>query len=152
MNESYDMMVANEIDSIVHNMKESYYHTYTVVRYWNSSWTKSHFLICHCSCNINQQVLPLHCFLQFYSMQCLYVNNRIMVSGHGHNLPLATHAAMAMSTIGFGNGCKQFKLSHKPGVAGLNCGGWQYNKHHYVTLLYFTYPRAHAPEITPVKS
>ena len=23
-----------------------------------------------------------------------------------------------------GNDCMQFKLSHKPGVAGLNCGGW----------------------------
>ena len=35
-----------------------------------------------------------------------------------------------------GNDCKQFKLSHKPGVAGLNCGGWQYNKRNF-TLLYY---------------
>ena len=27
-----------------------------------------------------------------------------------------------------GNDCIHFKLSHKPGVAGLNCGGWQYDK------------------------
>ena len=33
-----------------------------------------------------------------------------------------------MSSTGWGSDCKQFKLSHKPGVAGLNCGGWQYKK------------------------
>ena len=40
-----------------------------------------------------------------------------------HNLPLARHAAMDMSATGWGNDCIQFKLSHKPGVVGLNCGG-----------------------------
>ena len=34
-----------------------------------------------------------------------------------------------------GNDCKQFRLSHKPGLAGLNCKGWQYNKRNF-TLLY----------------
>ena len=38
-----------------------------------------------------------------------------------HNLPLAWHAATDMSVIGWGNDCIQFKLSHKPGVVGLNC-------------------------------
>ena len=37
-----------------------------------------------------------------------------------HNLPLTRHAATDMSAVGWGNGCIQFKLSHKPGVAGLN--------------------------------
>ena len=45
-----------------------------------------------------------------------------------HNLPLARHAAMDMSVIGWGIDCIQFKLYHKSVVAGLNCGGWQYNK------------------------
>ena len=36
------------------------------------------------------------------------------------HLPLARHAAMDIRTIGWGNDCIQFKLSHKPGVAGLN--------------------------------
>ena len=40
-----------------------------------------------------------------------------------------------MSAIGWVMIAKQFKLSHKPGVAGLNCGGWQYNKRNF-TLLY----------------
>ena len=48
-----------------------------------------------------------------------------------------------VSAIGWGNYCKQFKLSHKPNVDGLNCGEWQYNKHNFIiflntTLLYFT--------------
>ena len=37
-----------------------------------------------------------------------------------------------------GNDCKQFKLSHKPWVAGLNCGEWQYNKRNFtikITIL-----------------
>ena len=42
-----------------------------------------------------------------------------------------------MSAIGWDNDCKQFKLSHKPSVAGLNCRGWQYDKRN-LTLLYFT--------------
>ena len=33
-----------------------------------------------------------------------------------------------------GNDCIQFKLSHKPGVAGLNCGRWQYNKRNFTYL------------------
>ena len=33
------------------------------------------------------------------------------------NLPLARHAATGMSAIGWGNDCKQFKLSHTPRVA-----------------------------------
>ena len=37
-----------------------------------------------------------------------------------------------------GNDCKQFKLSHKPGVAGLNCGGWQYNKRNFTIILTYT--------------
>ena len=37
-----------------------------------------------------------------------------------HNLPLARHAATDMSGIGWVN---EFKQSHKPKVAGLNCGG-----------------------------
>ena len=46
-----------------------------------------------------------------------------------HNLPLARHAAMHMSAIGWGNDCIQFKLSHKPRVADLNCGGYcQYKR------------------------
>ena len=48
---------------------------------------------------------------------------------------LARHAATDMSAMRWGNDCKEFKLSHKPGVAGLNCGGWQYNKRNF-TLLY----------------
>ena len=35
---------------------------------------------------------------------------------------------MDMSAIGRGNDCIQFKPSHKPGVAGLNCGEWQYDR------------------------
>ena len=34
-----------------------------------------------------------------------------------HNLPLARHAAMDMSAIGWGNDGKQFKPSHKPRMA-----------------------------------
>ena len=34
-----------------------------------------------------------------------------------------------------GDDCKQFRLSDKPGVAGLNCGGWLYNERNF-TLLY----------------
>ena len=38
-----------------------------------------------------------------------------------HNLlPLAWHAAADMNAIGWGINCIQFKLSHKPSVAGLN--------------------------------
>ena len=40
-----------------------------------------------------------------------------------HNLPLTWHAAMDMSAIGWGTDCIQFKLSHKPSVAGLNWEG-----------------------------
>ena len=32
-----------------------------------------------------------------------------------HNLPLARHTATDMTTIGWGNYCKQFKQSRKPG-------------------------------------
>ena len=35
-----------------------------------------------------------------------------------HNLPLAWHAATDMSAIGWGYDCMQFKLFHKPRVAG----------------------------------
>ena len=41
-----------------------------------------------------------------------------------------------MSAIGWGNDCTQVKLSHKPGLPGLNCGGWQYDKCNFT---YFTY-------------
>ena len=40
-----------------------------------------------------------------------------------HNLPFAWHVATDMSAIGWVMIAKQFKLSHKLGVAGLNCGG-----------------------------
>ena len=42
-----------------------------------------------------------------------------------HNLLLARHAATDMGTIGWGNDCIQFKLSHKPRdvMTGLTCGG-----------------------------
>ena len=41
-----------------------------------------------------------------------------------HNLPLAWHAATDMhECYRLGNDCIQFKLSHKPGVAGLSWGG-----------------------------
>ena len=36
---------------------------------------------------------------------------------------LTRRAATDMSAIGWGKDCKQFRLSHKPGVAGLHCGG-----------------------------
>ena len=55
-----------------------------------------------------------------------------------HNQPLAWHAAMDMSAIDWGIDCIQFKLSHKPRVAGLNCGGWQKNKHNLLHLLLFS--------------
>ena len=55
-----------------------------------------------------------------------------------HNLPLAWHEATDMSAIGWGNDCKQFKLSHKPEVAGLNCGGWQYNKRNFTFTIQLT--------------
>ena len=35
-----------------------------------------------------------------------------------HNLPLAWHAAMDMSAVGWGTDCIQFKVSQKPSVAG----------------------------------
>ena len=38
-----------------------------------------------------------------------------------YNLPLPGHAATDMGDIGRGNDYKQFELSHKPGVASLNC-------------------------------
>ena len=44
-----------------------------------------------------------------------------------------------------GNDCIQFKLSHKPEVAGLNCGGWQYNKRNFT---YFTNNGKPAVEIS----
>ena len=37
-----------------------------------------------------------------------------------HNLPLAWHAAMDISAIGWGNDCMEFKLFHKSGVAGMD--------------------------------
>ena len=37
-----------------------------------------------------------------------------------HNLPFAGHVARNMSAIGWDADCIQFKLSYKPGVAGLN--------------------------------
>ena len=40
-----------------------------------------------------------------------------------HNLPLARHAATDMSVIGWGYDCIQLKLSQKPIMAGLSCGG-----------------------------
>ena len=40
-----------------------------------------------------------------------------------------------MSAIGCGTNCIQFKLTHKPSVAGLNCGGGQYNKRNFTLLL-----------------
>ena len=40
-----------------------------------------------------------------------------------------------LSAIGWGDDCTQFKLSRKPGVDGLNCGEWQYNKRNFT---YFT--------------
>ena len=41
---------------------------------------------------------------------------------------------MGMSAIDWGSDCTPFKLSRKPGVAGLNCGGGQYNKHSFTLL------------------
>ena len=41
-----------------------------------------------------------------------------------------------MSASGWGNDCIQFKLPHKPIVAGLDCEWWQYNKPNF-TLLYY---------------
>ena len=38
-------------------------------------------------------------------------------------IPLARYVATDISVIDWGNDCMQFKLSHKPRVAGLNCGG-----------------------------
>ena len=37
------------------------------------------------------------------------------------NLPHARHVAMDKRAIGWGFDCIQFKLSHKPWLAGLNC-------------------------------
>ena len=53
-----------------------------------------------------------------------------------HHLPLTRHATTDTSAIGWGNDCIQFKPSHKPWVAGLNCRGRQYNKPSF-TSLYF---------------
>ena len=52
-----------------------------------------------------------------------------------HNLPLAWQSATDMSAIGWGVNYIQFKLFHKPIVAGLNRGRGQHNK---TTLLYVT--------------
>ena len=35
--------------------------------------------------------------------------------------------------------CIEFKLSHKPDVTGLNCGGWQHNKGNFTLLLFCYY-------------
>ena len=48
-----------------------------------------------------------------------------------HNLTLARHAVMDMSAVGWGYSCKQFKLSHKPWVAGISYGEWPYNKRNF---------------------
>ena len=42
---------------------------------------------------------------------------------------------MDMSAIGWDNDCIQFILSDKPIMAGLNCGGWQYDKHNFILLV-----------------
>ena len=43
---------------------------------------------------------------------------------------------MDMSASGWGTDCIYLKLSHKPSMAGLGCGGWQYNKRKLICLLY----------------
>ena len=45
------------------------------------------------------------------------------------------HAATDMSAIGWVMIAKQFKLSYKPKVVGLICGGRQYNKRNFTLLL-----------------
>ena len=52
-----------------------------------------------------------------------------------HNLPFAWHAATDMSAIGWVMIAKQFKLSHKPGVAASIAEGDSIIN---ATLLYFT--------------
>ena len=52
-----------------------------------------------------------------------------------HNLPFGRHAATDRSATGWGNDCKQFKLSHEPrGLASIVEGDSIIN----ATLLYFT--------------
>ena len=50
-----------------------------------------------------------------------------------HNLPLTRHEATDMSAVGWGTDCIQFKLSRKPGVAGLAEGDSIIN----ASLLYY---------------
>ena len=48
----------------------------------------------------------------------------------------AGHAATDVSVICLGNHYIQFKLSHKPGVAGLNCGVLPCNKRLYLLCMH----------------
>ena len=58
-----------------------------------------------------------------------------------------------MSAIGWGIDCIQFKLSHKPNVAGLNCGEWQYDKRNftYFTIEFQEFPTVPADYLRHIK-
>ena len=88
--------------------------------------------VCYCAYFYYVNKLYVHvCVLErakhsFFALpnplSCSVMNKICLNQVNRHNLPLARHAAMDMSAW-LGNDCKQFKLSHIPGVAGLNCGG-----------------------------
>ena len=76
------------------------------------------------------------CRWRIWPMSLVMLSLWLACWGLSEQTQATTRLACSNGHEWLGNGCKQYSLSRKPGVAGLNCGGWQYNKRNF-TLLTF---------------